>query len=71
MSELILPLKRGHFIEFRTGLINLCPIGRSCTQKERNLFAEYDAKHKIREKFIQCLERDLSDLGLKYSIGKY
>ncbi len=70
MSELILPFKRGTFVEFRTGLINLCPVGRSCTQEERDLFAKYDTIHKIREKFIRSLETDLSDLGLKFSIGK-
>ena len=32
LSELKLPVKRGHFVDFRTGVINLCPVGRSCTQ---------------------------------------
>ena len=32
MSQLQLPFKRGHFIDFRTGIINLCPVGRSCSQ---------------------------------------
>ncbi|TPP59855.1 Phosphomannomutase [Fasciola gigantica] len=42
MSKLELPRKRGTFVEFRKGLINICPIGRSCTQAERDEFAEYD-----------------------------
>ena len=29
MSKLELPVKRGTFIEFRNGLINICPPGRS------------------------------------------
>ena len=33
---------RGVFIEFRSGLINVCPVGRSCTQAERDQFSEYD-----------------------------
>ena len=33
---------RGTFIEFRDGLINLCPIGRNCTQEERMEFFEFD-----------------------------
>ena len=33
---------RGTFIEFRNGLINVCPIGRSCSQEERIQFNEYD-----------------------------
>ncbi|CAH8609063.1 unnamed protein product [Schistosoma margrebowiei] len=43
MSNIWLPRKRGNFIEFRNGLINVCPVGRSCSQKERDEFAEYDA----------------------------
>jgi len=33
---------RGTFIEFRSGLINVCPIGRNCSQEERLEFFEYD-----------------------------
>lgn len=70
MSELVLPVKRGTFIEFRTGLINICPIGRSCSQEERIAFADFDSKYKIREKFVRSLESELADLGLKFSIGE-
>ena len=33
---------RGTFIEFRDGLINICPIGRNCSQDERMEFFEFD-----------------------------
>jgi phosphomannomutase len=42
LADLDLPKKRGTFIEFRNGLINVCPIGRNCTQEERMEFFEYD-----------------------------
>lgn len=42
LSKLTLPVKRGTFIEFRNGMINVCPVGRSCTQAERIQFYEYD-----------------------------
>ena len=32
MSQLQLPFKHGHFIDFRTGIINLCPVSQSCSQ---------------------------------------
>ena len=32
MSKLELPVKRGTFIEFRNGLINICPPGRSVSK---------------------------------------
>jgi len=42
MSKLTLPVKRGTFIEFRNGMINVCPVGRSCSQAERIQFFNYD-----------------------------
>lgn len=35
-------LSRGTFIEFRNGMLNISPIGRSCTQEERQEFNELD-----------------------------
>ena len=70
MGNLKLPKKRGTFIEFRNGLINLCPVGRSCSQAEREEFAEYDKEHKVREKFIEALKNEFSgDFGLAFVIG--
>ena len=48
MSQLTLPAKRGNFIEYRTGLINICPVGRSCSQQERDQFAEFDKENNVR-----------------------
>lgn len=74
MSTIDLPVKRGNFIEFRNGLINVCPVGRSCSQEERLQFNAYDNVHKIREKFIKELETRFGSesddpLDLVYSIG--
>ena len=74
MSKLVLPVKRGNFIEFRNGLINVCPVGRSCSQSEREQFNAYDKEHKIRSKFIEELEKNFGEnsdnpLGLLFSIG--
>jgi phosphomannomutase len=30
VAELDIPVKRGTFVEFRKGLINVSPIGRNC-----------------------------------------
>jgi len=70
MSELTIPAKRGNFIEFRNGLINVCPVGRSCSQRERDEFAAYDKVHKVREKFIEALNDKFGEeLDLVFSIG--
>ncbi|XP_056653414.1 phosphomannomutase 1 isoform X1 [Monodelphis domestica] len=42
MALLKLPKKRGTFIEFRNGMLNVSPIGRSCTLEERIEFSELD-----------------------------
>lgn len=69
MSEMKLPCKRGTFIEFRNGMINVCPVGRACSLQERKEFFEFDKVHKLREKFVLALKNKFPDLGMKYSIG--
>ncbi len=41
-SKITLPVKRGTFVEFRKGMLNISPIGRSCSQAERDAFFAYD-----------------------------
>lgn len=69
IAYLDIPIKRGTFIEYRTGLINVSPIGRNCSQKEREDFDEYDKVHKVREKFINVLKQQFADYGLRFAIG--
>lgn len=69
LSELELPFKRGTFIEFRNGMLNVCPIGRQCTREERNFFAAYDIEHGVRTKMIDVLKTEFKDIDLTYSIG--
>lgn len=52
-------------------MLNVSPVGRNCSQKERLQFYEYDKEHKIREKFIQAMKNEFPDLALTYSIGNY
>ena len=35
-------LPRGTFVEFRSGMINISPIGRNCSKAERDDFEKYD-----------------------------
>ena len=69
MSEIDIPVKRGTFIEFRNGMINLCPVGRSCSQEERMQFYKYDTEHNIRKNMVTALSEELKDLNLTFSIG--
>ncbi|XP_006002016.1 phosphomannomutase 1 isoform X2 [Latimeria chalumnae] len=69
IALLKLPKKRGTFVEFRNGMINISPIGRSCTLEERIEFSEFDKKEKIREKFVAALQREFAGKGLKFTRG--
>lgn len=69
LSDMRLPIKRGTFIEFRKGMLNVCPIGRSCTQAERDAFVEFDKQHNIREKMVKNFQQNFGDVGLVFSIG--
>ena len=57
LSTLDLPAKRGTFIEFRTGMINVSPVGRGCSQEERNQFEEYDKTAKVRSTMVEAMKR--------------
>mmetsp|Transcript_6872 Transcript_6872/g.17321 ORF Transcript_6872/g.17321 Transcript_6872/m.17321 type:complete len:194 (-) Transcript_6872:2106-2687(-) len=69
VADLDIPIKRGTFVEFRNGMINVSPIGRNCSQEERNEFAVYNKEHKVLEKFVKALEDAFPHLNLKFSIG--
>lgn len=69
MSKLELPAKRGNFVEFRTGMINFCPVGRSCSQAERDQFAQYDTEHQVRETFVKVLQSEFASSGLTFALG--
>eukprot|EP00128_Syssomonas_multiformis_P010600 Colp12_sorted_trinity150504_noHs@14158 len=69
IADLDIPIKRGTFIEFRNGMLNVSPIGRNCSHEERCEFEEFDKKAKIRETMVAVLEKEFADFNLKYSIG--
>jgi len=69
IADLDIPIKRGTFIEFRSGMLNVSPIGRNCSLKERVEFEEYDRVHRVRAKMVEALEKKFESLNLRYSIG--
>ena len=46
--DIDIPVKRGTFIEFRNGMLNVSPIGRNCSQEERDEFEKHDLATGIR-----------------------
>lgn len=72
LSTTTTPIKRGNFIELRNGMINISPIGRSCSQKERDEFDVWDKQNKCRDKMIRKIKFELNSLhnfNLQFSIG--
>jgi len=69
IADLEIPVKRGTFVEFRQGMLNVSPIGRNCSQSERDEFEEYDREHKIREKFVSTVREKFAHFGLTFAIG--
>lgn len=69
LSNIELPKRRGTFLEFRNGMINISPIGRNASTEERNEFEKYDKEHQVRAKFVEALKKEFSHLKLTYSIG--
>ena len=69
IADLDIPIKTGTFIELRTGMINVCPIGRNCTYEQRLEFAELDKKRGIRDKMLQDMKKEFADMKLQFAIG--
>merc|ERR1711934_123558 len=73
IAEIDIPVKRGTFIEFRNGMLNISPVGRACSQEERDEFEKFDMEHKVREKLINKMKEEFKDEDLlkdmTYSIG--
>ncbi|KAJ9060561.1 Phosphomannomutase 1, variant 3 [Entomophthora muscae] len=69
IADLDIPIKRGTFVEFRNGMINVSPIGRNCSHPERAEFEKFDLKNGIRKKFVEVLKKEFPDYGLTFSIG--
>ena len=68
-SELDLPIKRGTFMEFRNGMVNISPVGRNASNKERAEFEAYDKEHQVRTTMIKKMKEAFPELALTYSIG--
>lgn len=69
IADLDTPVKRGTFIEFRNGMINVSPVGRNATKEERDEFEKFDLSTKTRETMIGKMKEAFPDYGLVYSIG--
>ncbi|GLT53849.1 hypothetical protein SLA2020_270900 [Shorea laevis] len=64
IADLDIPIK-----EFRSGMLNVSPIGRNCSQEEREEFEKYDKVLNIRPKMVSVLREKFAHFNLTFSIG--
>ena len=64
VADLDIPVKRGTFIEFRNGMINVSPIGRNASNEERKAFNEFDDKAGVRKAMVEKMRERFGHLGL-------
>jgi len=72
IADVDIPIQRGTFFELRNGMVNISPIGRNCSQEERDQFDEFDKGAGIRKKMVEELSKDFgkgSEYDLTFSIG--
>jgi phosphomannomutase len=69
LADVDIPVKRGTFIESRSGMFNISPIGRNCSREERNDYEKFDLEHNVRQNMVQAMREEFADLNLTYSIG--
>jgi phosphomannomutase len=69
IANLDIPVKTGTFVELRKGMINISPVGRNCTQEQRDEFEQYDQQHHVRQTMINDLKSKFHHLGFQYSVG--
>ncbi|CAD2214227.1 phosphomannomutase [Angomonas deanei] len=69
IADLEIPVQRGTFVEFRNGMLNVSPIGRNCSQEERDDFEVFDKEHQVRAGVIEKLKAAFPDYPFTYSIG--
>ncbi|KAH9387387.1 phosphomannomutase [Nematocida major] len=67
LPEEEVPKMRGNFLELRTSMVNISPVGRTCSREERREFKALDEKNKTREGIAGRLREKFP--GLTFSIG--
>ena len=52
-------------------MLNVSPVGRSCSQAEREAFLAFDNEHHVRKQMVEELRKRFpaEKYGLQYSIG--
>jgi phosphomannomutase len=63
------PWRTGTFIERRKCMLNISPIGRACSQSQRDAFFEWDQKTGCRADLADTIREQFLDLPIEIEIG--
>jgi phosphomannomutase len=69
LGEAEVPCRTGTFIERRKCMLNVSPVGRACSQSQREEFFAYDKLHHTREVMVQRIWNRFPDLDVEIAIG--
>ena len=50
-------------------MLNVSPVGRNCSQEERDAFEKFDDAAGVRKAMVAAMAAEFGDLGLTFSIG--
>ncbi|CAL5381007.1 unnamed protein product [Camellia sinensis] len=67
--DLDIPIKRGTFIAFQSGMLNVSPISRNYSHEKRDEFEKYDKVLNISPTMVSVLREKFAHLNLTFSIG--
>eukprot|EP01104_Vermistella_antarctica_P001005 TRINITY_DN1107_c0_g1_i1.p1 TRINITY_DN1107_c0_g1~~TRINITY_DN1107_c0_g1_i1.p1 ORF type:complete len:668 (-),score=198.09 TRINITY_DN1107_c0_g1_i1:375-2378(-) len=71
IAKLRLPVKRGLFVDFRTGLVNVSPAGRNLNKEERAKWVAFDEENGVRRTMVAAMKERFADVQppLEFVIG--
>ncbi|KAK7254773.1 phosphomannomutase [Aureococcus anophagefferens] len=68
--KVTLPVKRGTFIEFRTGMLNISPVGRNCSRARSGTRSRRRRPQGgVRKAMVAAMQAEFAHLNLTFSIG--
>jgi len=69
LSDEEVPVRSGTFFERRACMLNVSPVGRACTQAEREAFFALDTARGVRARLVRKIKEAFPDLPLETAVG--
>ncbi len=69
LASIDCPVRTGTFIERRNCMLNVSPVGRACTQEQRDAFEAWDHEAGARKSLVERLHSRFADYPLAFACG--